>query len=299
LRSTAARGAALAIAASVVGLAASAETVQTGLHGQFATDAGDGAKTRQLRMLNRTMRRLGCGEAVAAQSASCRQLMANVRSLSEPNASPLAPRLNPRPKPNPSAAAISRWGDPGSSYRTMCVRLCDGFYYPVSEASKPAGFPADEARCQSSCASPSKLFYATGADDDAERMVSLKGERYGDLPNAFRYRSEYDVTCSCKPLPWSAAGKAAFERRAVLATRTALETRVAAGADAAAKLLAESEIVLAETNPKPQARKVRRQVVMEETTVRPRFRLFGPQPSLLAPNERSSEPPRRRFFLFR
>ena len=51
-------------------------------------------------------------------------------------------------------------------------------------------------------------------------MVSLTGERYADLPNAFRYRSEYLNACACGPKPWSAEAKAQYERRAVLATRS-------------------------------------------------------------------------------
>jgi hypothetical protein len=173
----------------------------------------------------------------------------------------------------------------------------------VSEASKPAGFPADEARCRSSCGAPTKLFYMAGPDSEPEQMLSLRGERYSNLANAFRYRSEYDVTCSCNPLPWSAAGKAALQRRAVLAARTPLETQIAAGAGEAAKLLAQSDIeVAAKPASKPQPRKLpQKQLVMEETVIKPRFRLLGGQrPTLLAPAERASEsPPRRRFFLFR
>lgn len=297
----------MALAVSLAGLAASAEPIATGIPNPFASK-GDATKTQEIRALNRAMRRLDCGSQTSAVQ-TCRRLMASLRSLSaEAGTGPAftAPRarVSPQPKRAPIAPQ-SRWGNAGSSYRTMCVRLCDGFYYPVSEASKPASFPADEARCQSSCGAPAKLFYMPGADTEPEQMLSLSGERYRDLANAFRYRNEYDVTCSCQPLPWSPAGKAALERRALLAARTLLETQVAAGAGEAAKLLAESRIEMAEAKPRskaqPPARKVRPQVVMRETTVvRPRFRLFGgQQPSLAAPADKGAAPPPRRFFLFR
>ena len=68
-------------------------------------------------------------------------------------------------------------------------------------------------------------------------MVALTGERYGEIANAFRYRSEYVEGCACKPKPWSAEAKVMFDRRAVLATRTPNEKIVAAGAGEVAKLL--------------------------------------------------------------
>jgi hypothetical protein len=76
------------------------------------------------------------------------------------------------------------------------VRLCDGFYYALSEASQPHSFLNDERRCRSSCSSPTKLFYSLNPDDDSEQMVALTGERYGELPNAFRYRTEYVDACN-------------------------------------------------------------------------------------------------------
>ena len=69
------------------------------------------------------------------------------------------------------------------------------------------------------------------------QMVALTGERYGEIANAFRYRSEYVEGCACKPKPWSAEAKVMFDRRAVLATRTPNEEIVAAGAGEVAKLL--------------------------------------------------------------
>jgi Protein of unknown function (DUF2865) len=82
-----------------------------------------------------------------------------------------------------------------------------GFYYALSEASLPHSFLNDEQRCRSSCSSPTKLFYSLNPDDDSEQMVALTGERYGELPNAFRYRTEYVDACTCKPKPWSAEAR--------------------------------------------------------------------------------------------
>ena len=36
-------------------------------------------------------------------------------------------------------------------YRTACVRLCDGYYFPLSPASTPADFPRDRDSCSAQC----------------------------------------------------------------------------------------------------------------------------------------------------
>jgi hypothetical protein len=84
-------------------------------------------------------------------------------------------------------------------------------------------------------------------------MVSLTGERYVDLPNAFRYRSEYIERCACKPRPWSAEAKAEYERRAILATRSRAGRMVASGASEMARLLAEADIEVAQRMPAVRA----------------------------------------------
>ncbi len=92
------------------------------------------------------------------------------------------------------------------TFRTVCVRLCDGAYFPVSFSTTRARFKADAARCESSCGSPSRLFIVKpdGAPDD---MVDLRGAAYGDLPNAFRFRTTYDAACTCRAHPWEEAAK--------------------------------------------------------------------------------------------
>ena len=37
------------------------------------------------------------------------------------------------------------------TFRTLCVRTCDGFYFPISYATTPARFAEDERTCQRLC----------------------------------------------------------------------------------------------------------------------------------------------------
>lgn len=92
---------------------------------------------------------------------------------------------------------------PFASYRTMCVRLCDGFYFPVSFSTLGSRFGEDEAKCKQQCAAPADLYVYKNPGEDVEKMVSLTGQPYNDLQNAWRHRKEYIKGCSCKPEEYS------------------------------------------------------------------------------------------------
>jgi len=97
-------------------------------------------------------------------------------------------------------------------YRTMCVRLCDGYYYPVSFKARSGQLSDDEMRCNKGCyEAPTKLFYYSNPGGSIENMRALDGQRYKDLANAFRYRKEYVADCRCKPEPWSRQARVQHE----------------------------------------------------------------------------------------
>lgn len=94
--------------------------------------------------------------------------------------------------------------DRNDTYRTVCVRLCDGASFPISFATTRERFKADAAKCKSSCGSPAKLFVSR-PDGSADDLVDVRGRLYADLPNAFKYRTSYDAACTCKAQPWDVA----------------------------------------------------------------------------------------------
>ena len=87
---------------------------------------------------------------------------------------------------------------PFATYRTMCVRKCDGYYFPVSFSTLPSHFNKDVQRCQEQCAAPAELFVYRNPGGEVEQMTSIDGRAYSSLPNAWRYRKEYVKGCSCK-----------------------------------------------------------------------------------------------------
>lgn len=90
-------------------------------------------------------------------------------------------------------------GLPFATYRTLCVRLCDGYYFPVSFSTLPTHFSRDADACQSRCAAPTELYFHQNPGGSIAEMVSQKTQNpYKSLSTAFRYRKEYVPGCSCK-----------------------------------------------------------------------------------------------------
>ena len=80
----------------------------------------------------------------------------------------------------------------GSIYRTLCVRISDGYYFPVSFATVQDNFDIDAAKCQASNPSEElRLFVHRNPSEEPEEMVDLTGQAYAELPNAFLYRTKF------------------------------------------------------------------------------------------------------------
>lgn len=92
---------------------------------------------------------------------------------------------------------------PAAGYRTVCVRLCDGYYWPVSAATSMDHFQRDRTVCESSCQQPARLYFQPAGDTNAQKFVGLDGASYSALPSAFSYRTQLNSACRCKPDPWS------------------------------------------------------------------------------------------------
>jgi hypothetical protein len=94
-----------------------------------------------------------------------------------------------------------------STYRTMCVRLCDGYYWPVSYSATKREFARDSEICQRSCDSPVALYAHRNLGEEVESMVDLQGRPYIALDTAFMYRAAYNEGCKCRPHPWEEAAR--------------------------------------------------------------------------------------------
>ena len=93
----------------------------------------------------------------------------------------------------------AEFGPASGTFRTVCVRTCDGAYFPVSFATVQARFPDDEKSCKALCpATEATLFTYRNPGEDMNQAVSVNGQPYSALANAFKYRTEFNPSCSCK-----------------------------------------------------------------------------------------------------
>ncbi len=105
---------------------------------------------------------------------------------------------------------------PLSGYRTMCVRTCDGYYWPISYGVTSDRFGADREVCHSTCMDETRLYFLPTHSDDMAKMRDLNGGRYEQLSTAFRYRKEMVAGCGCRPKPWTEVERARHKRYAAI-----------------------------------------------------------------------------------
>ncbi len=171
----------------------------TQLQQQRQAILGGGGNKRQQAELQQALARAGCGPA--AQKPRRGGLFDFFGGGQEPE---------PQPE---YQTPVYRSIDPNGRYKTVCVRLCDGFFYPISYSTYGARVGQDAERCQSNCAAPAEL-YVHPVGREIEQAISLQGSAYMDLPVALKYRKEYVKGCSCKQVEYNPAEIEAANKRA-------------------------------------------------------------------------------------
>jgi hypothetical protein len=103
--------------------------------------------------------------------------------------------INPVPNSSSSPMGVPMSG----TYRTLCVRTCDGYYFPISYSTVPGKFAEDEALCHRMCPATEVMLYShRNPGEDVSRAMSISGKLYTDLPTAFSYRKTFNAACSCR-----------------------------------------------------------------------------------------------------
>ena len=147
------------------------------------------------------------------------------------------------------------------TYRTVCVRTCDGAYFPVSFATVPARFPDDERSCKALCpATEATLFAYRNPGEDINQAVSITGQPYSALPNAFKFRTEFNAACGCKAVgqTWSDAlktidDKATAEQGDIIVTEESAKRMARPPAPKAAPVKKGATTATAPAAPQPPA----------------------------------------------
>jgi Protein of unknown function (DUF2865) len=97
-------------------------------------------------------------------------------------------------------------------YRTLCVRKCDGYYFPINFAVTNQRFETDERVCRAQCpGAETELYFHKNPSEEAQDAVNMEGRPYTAMPNALKYRQSFDPSCSCRPAgqSWAQALSAA------------------------------------------------------------------------------------------
>ena len=149
---------------------------------------------RSARSIRTRMARKGCGRNVRAdRSALERDIFGKVarrkaqRATSEADVSASASRPLPTQRR-------------GGTYKTMCVRTCDGLAVPVSLATTASRFGDDARACSSMCPGTQMELYAmpVRSEDMSVAVNVANGSAYPQLATAFQFRKRYDAACSCR-----------------------------------------------------------------------------------------------------
>ncbi len=90
-------------------------------------------------------------------------------------------------------------GAPTGGPLAVCVRTCDGGFFPVSYSARRGDLGPLQELCTALCPNTEAKIYTRSMSRDMHSAVSASGEPYANMPNAFRYEKVADKTCTCKP----------------------------------------------------------------------------------------------------
>src|SRR5208337_3671974 len=80
----------------------------------------------------------------------------------------------------------------------VCVKTCDGSFFPVSYSGAGSRSDSLEEVCRSLCPNADVQLYSFPFGGTINEAVSSTGERYVDMPNALKFQQSFDSTCSCR-----------------------------------------------------------------------------------------------------
>lgn len=116
------------------------------------------------------------------------------------------PRLGPADHGAAAAGRSTERGEGLGSFTTVCVRLCDGYYWPQRHGARRRDFQSESRQCESSCGEEARLYVMPDRGAGGiETAVDLNGVPYSRLSSAFLYRKSLMNGCACRPSPWSVA----------------------------------------------------------------------------------------------
>jgi hypothetical protein len=102
------------------------------------------------------------------------------------------PPLDPLEQVPPDEGAQT----PQAGSEVLCVRECDGYFFPLNYSERPGASLADF--CKASCPNAEVSVYTRVPGEVIETAVGLDGKPYMDLPAALKYQKSLDPACTCR-----------------------------------------------------------------------------------------------------
>lgn len=109
----------------------------------------------------------------------------------DPGAGDGASRLEEEPPADP--------GPPRGGSQAVCVRTCDGGFFPVSYNAGRAVMADLQELCSAQCPGTEAKIYTKAFGADISKALSAEGEPYANLAHALQFQKSWSPTCSCKP----------------------------------------------------------------------------------------------------
>lgn len=197
-------------------------------------DAAITKQQEQMRKAREQARRAGCGTAIFGSSvAACASLNTTIDKMRSNLASLEAKRATmggsgrerarilaalqnngcrqavrakqedaaePRQRVVIGGGSERRIGNLSGSFRTLCVRTCDGYFFPISYGVSASAFERDQNACAAMCPGTRvELYYHRVPGQEPVDMMSVSsGLPYTQMTNAWRYRdSNAESGCGC------------------------------------------------------------------------------------------------------
>ncbi|HMK91353.1 MAG TPA: DUF2865 domain-containing protein [Methylocystis sp.] len=108
-------------------------------------------------------------------------------------------RLERLPEPRDAIEEQVEDERPLGGSEAVCVRSCDGAFFPITYSAKRSNLDDLNALCRALCPGADAELYTKGPWKDIDSAVSFRGDAYSDLPNALKFQKTRDKSCSCKP----------------------------------------------------------------------------------------------------
>ncbi|MHA7773309.1 DUF2865 domain-containing protein [Roseibium sp. M-1] len=168
---------------------------------------GSSGNAKRARQVRAALARQNCDAPPPTREAAAddkpRSLLARLFNPQQPQAEPVSATTGDREiaavRRQTRSASNQRRLPSGGTFRTLCVRTCDGYFFPVSYTAGKDQFAYDASRCSEICpAAETHLYVYRNPGGDQTQMMSLAGDLYAEQPFAYRYKSEYVEGCSCR-----------------------------------------------------------------------------------------------------